>query len=224
MVKEGLEESVAALRAAQPDWAQLGAEGRAGLLLDLAKVLHARRAEVAVASAELDTAVASLVRLASEGPGWLASPGRVADAPLRARPLGVVAVVEGPSAPLAGPLRWLAPALLAGNACLLVPSDEAKGTALALRRALEDAQLPRGVVRLAPGATAEELLALPVDAVAWSGEPPAGWAERAGRAGQAWFVEAEGAPALLPAGHPGRVPLASERRLLLAFCKLQALR
>jgi succinate-semialdehyde dehydrogenase/glutarate-semialdehyde dehydrogenase len=68
------------------------------------------------------------------------------------------------------------PALVAGNTCVLKPASQGSLTALALRRAFEEAQLPRGVLRVVLGgaATGEALVKAPVDLVAFTGSQAAG--------------------------------------------------
>jgi RHH-type proline utilization regulon transcriptional repressor/proline dehydrogenase/delta 1-pyrroline-5-carboxylate dehydrogenase len=159
-------DAVAAARAAVRDWAALGAEVRAGYLLDLAKVVRARAEELqgVARPADVRACAALAQRLGSEGPGWLAGhSGRA----------GVAAGLSGAEAPLAMSACAALGALLAGHTCVLAPAPGAEAAALALRRALEEAQLPRGVLRLAPrgGPARAALLAARVDLAVVAGAP-----------------------------------------------------
>lgn len=184
-------DAVSALRVGQADWAALGAEARAGYLVDLAKVLRARRDDIAAtmsremgkplteALAEVDKGAAQALLLASQGPGWLADETVALEtrtAVVRAVPRGVVAAITPWNFPLWQALRSLMPALLAGNTCALKPAPQGTMTALALRRAFEEAQLPRGVLRVLTGgaATGEALVRAPVDVVVFTGSQSAG--------------------------------------------------
>ncbi|MEV0064180.1 aldehyde dehydrogenase family protein [Nocardia sp. NPDC050718] len=66
-------------------------------------------------------------------------------------PVGVVAMIVPWNAPLIAMSMKLAPALAAGCACVLKPSEEAPLTALALGRILLEAGVPAGVVNIVTG-------------------------------------------------------------------------
>ena len=65
-------------------------------------------------------------------------------------PVGVVAIVTPWNFPAAMITRKLAPALAAGNACVIKPPRETPLTALRIGELLEEAGLPPGVVNLVP--------------------------------------------------------------------------
>jgi alpha-ketoglutaric semialdehyde dehydrogenase len=68
-----------------------------------------------------------------------------------AQPLGVVGLISPWNFPVAIPVWKLAPALVAGNTCVLKPSPLTPLTAAALVRGLEETGLPAGVVNLVHG-------------------------------------------------------------------------
>jgi alpha-ketoglutaric semialdehyde dehydrogenase len=68
-----------------------------------------------------------------------------------AQPLGVVGLISPWNFPVAIPVWKLAPALVAGNACVLKPSPLTPMTAAMLVRGLEEVGLPAGVVNLVHG-------------------------------------------------------------------------
>lgn len=67
------------------------------------------------------------------------------------QPLGVVGLISPWNFPVAIPVWKIAPALVAGNTCLLKPSPLTPLTATALVRGLEEVGLPAGVVNLVHG-------------------------------------------------------------------------
>jgi acyl-CoA reductase-like NAD-dependent aldehyde dehydrogenase len=68
-----------------------------------------------------------------------------------AQPLGVVGLISPWNFPVAIPVWKLAPALVAGNTCVLKPSPLTPMTAAMLVRGLEEVGLPAGVVNLVHG-------------------------------------------------------------------------
>ncbi|MBF2761281.1 MAG: NAD-dependent succinate-semialdehyde dehydrogenase [Ectothiorhodospiraceae bacterium AqS1] len=93
-------------------------------------------------------------------------------------PVGVVAAFTPWNFPAVTPARKVAGALGAGCSCILKPSEETPGTALAMARALVDAGLPKGVLNVVFGQPAEvsrHLLASPtVRKVTFTGSIPVG--------------------------------------------------
>ncbi len=69
----------------------------------------------------------------------------------RPEPFGVVAAITAWNSPLLIAIWKLAPALAAGNTVVLKPSEFASASTLELMRALEDADLPSGVVNVLTG-------------------------------------------------------------------------
>lgn len=108
--------------------------------------------------------------------GWAdkleyAFPGR------RAKPLGVAGQVIPWNFPLLMAAWKLAPALAAGNTCVLKPAETTPLTALKLAEAIADADLPPGVVNIVTGAgdTGSAVVTHPgVDKVAFTGSTGVG--------------------------------------------------
>ena len=93
-------------------------------------------------------------------------PARNPDAMLTVlrEPVGPVAAFTPWNFPASQVARKLAPALAAGCTCVVKPSEETPGSALAIIRALDDVGLPKGVLHLVfgvPGEVAEHLIAAP---------------------------------------------------------------
>ena len=92
-----------------------------------------------------------------------ARPGTAMLAALR-EPVGVVAAFAPWNFPASQVARKLAPALAAGCTCVVKPSEETPGAALALARALDDAGLPKGVLSMVfgdPASISEQVIADP---------------------------------------------------------------
>jgi acyl-CoA reductase-like NAD-dependent aldehyde dehydrogenase len=93
-------------------------------------------------------------------------------------PVGVVAAITPWNAPLLIAVRKLAPALAAGNAVVLKPSEDAPLSQLYLGKLIEELELPAGVVSIVPGfgpSAGAPLVGHPgVDKVSFTGSPEAG--------------------------------------------------
>ncbi len=108
--------------------------------------------------------------------GWAdkleyAFPGR------KARPLGVAGQVIPWNFPLLMAAWKLAPALAAGNTCVLKPAETTPLTALHLARIFQEAELPPGVVNILTGAgeTGAALVGHPdIDKIAFTGSTDVG--------------------------------------------------
>jgi succinate-semialdehyde dehydrogenase/glutarate-semialdehyde dehydrogenase len=103
------------------------------------------------------------------------------------RPLGVVLAVMPWNFPYWQVFRFAAPALMAGNACVLKHASNVSGCALAIEEILREAGLPAGLFTtlLIPSPAVERVIAAPqVRAVTLTGSAPAGRsvAAAAGRA------------------------------------------
>src|SRR5207237_7635454 len=94
-----------------------------------------------------------------------------------ARPIGVAGQIMPWNFPLLMAAWKLAPALAAGNTCVLKPAETTSITALHLAEILQQAELPDGVVNIVTGAgeTGRALVDHPdVDKLAFSGSAAAG--------------------------------------------------
>ena len=141
---------------------------------EVGKPVWEARGEVEAAIGRVDAAIRAHAERSAQ---------RRVDAPLGARlavrhkPHGVVAVVTAYPSPLLLPTARIVPALLAGNAVVLKPSEHAPATALALIDCLHTAGVPRDCAVAVPGGPAEgqALAEHPdVDAVLFTGSSRVG--------------------------------------------------
>ncbi|MGV3479871.1 MAG: NAD-dependent succinate-semialdehyde dehydrogenase [Sphingobium sp.] len=166
----GAEAAIAAAAAAQPAWAARPARER-GLLLrrwaelildnrdDLARLMTAEQGKpLAEATGEVAYAAAFVEWFAEEGRRTYGDviPGHLANARIRVekRPVGVVAAITPWNFPAAMVTRKAAPALAAGCAVVLKPSELTPFSALALAALAEEAGLPTGLLNIVTGAPA----------------------------------------------------------------------
>jgi len=180
-------EAVAAARAAQPQWAEMGLVARRLLLGQLADALdcysgHFAKllgqetgADEAVATAEVGRAVAAL-RGTEVGE------------------TGVFGLVLDAGQPLAGFAEAIAPALLAGATLAVKPSPRAPSAVFALCELSARSAWPAGVINLIQGDTAaiEGLCAAGVDRLVYRGNAALG-------ANVGAIAEAAGTPYVLQA-------------------------
>ncbi|MBD2894021.1 2-aminomuconic 6-semialdehyde dehydrogenase [Actinomadura sp. RB99] len=202
--REAVDDAVAAARAAlRGPWGAGGAEERAAALRRIADGIEARFAEFVdaeVADTGRPRAFAETVDVpraignfrayadllygrperayTTQVPGWSAGGGQALNYTVR-RPLGVVAIISPWNLPLLLMTWKVAPALAAGNAVVVKPSEETPSTATLLARVVDQAGLPSGAFNLVhghgPGAAGELLTGHPgVDAIAFTGESATG--------------------------------------------------
>ena len=166
-------DAVRAARAAQPGWAKATAYNRGQVLYRVAEMLEGRRAQFAAevaavegiqaaeAAAQVDAAVDRLVWYAGwsdklaqvlgsanavAGPYWnISSP----------EPTGVVAVLAPAAPSLLGLVSTVAPAVVGGNAVVVVAPGATAVPASTLGEVLATSDLPGGVVNILTGDTAE---------------------------------------------------------------------
>jgi betaine-aldehyde dehydrogenase len=116
-------------------------------MLDNGKVLAECRAQAAAAAATFRYYAAVCETLGSE-----VTPSRGAYLSMTTyEPYGVVAAITPWNSPLTMEAQKVAPALAAGNAVILKPSEVTPSAALALGRAALDAGLPPGILNILPG-------------------------------------------------------------------------
>ena len=206
-----VEQTVEAAQAAYPAWARTPAPQRAEILRALWEVIKGRveefaraitlengkplresRSEVHAALKELDFQLGQGRRLGglhlcSEMPG--------VSCQLRREPLGVVSLITPWNFPLNVACRKLAPALVAGNCCLLKPADLTPISAELLFEALHEAKLPAGVANLVLGrgsVIGDTLVMHPaVKAVSFTGSTEVGVGIATRLAGRATKVQLE---------------------------------
>ncbi|HZS39475.1 MAG TPA: aldehyde dehydrogenase family protein [Polyangia bacterium] len=197
-----LDDAVAIARRAQSAWAERPAPERGEILLRCGKILEERRDAIAQlmaremgkclreARGDVQEAIDTCLYAAGEGRRLF---GRTVPSELPSkwaltmpRPLGVVAAVTPWNFPIAVPSWKIVPALLAGNAVVWKPAEEAPATGHELWRALVDGGVPAGALGIVHGG-AEVGRALVahagVDAITFTGSTAAGReiAEVAGR-------------------------------------------
>ncbi|MEX2333460.1 MAG: NAD-dependent succinate-semialdehyde dehydrogenase [Pseudohongiella sp.] len=180
---------------AQQQWQQTSLQARAQALSDLAVQLRKQQGRLArLASEEMGKTLASAESevekcawvcdyYAEQGPAMLVDehlPTQDDDGVQRFvsyQPLGVVLAIMPWNFPYWQVFRFLAPALMAGNAVLLKHASNVPGCALAIEQLLLDAGLSENLLRtvLVPGAKAAALIEHPVvKAVTFTGSTEAG--------------------------------------------------
>ncbi|GAB2758667.1 aldehyde dehydrogenase family protein [Salinifilum aidingensis] len=172
--RKDVRDAVAAAVKAADGWAATSPHNRGQVLYRVAEMLESRRAEFTAlldasgaelaapdTSAVVDLAVDRLVWYA----GWtdkigtvLGSPNPVAGPLLSVsapRPVGVVGVVCPAASPLLAAVSLLAPALAAGNACVVLASEPDPIPASTLAEVLATSDVPDGLVNVLSGSPAE---------------------------------------------------------------------
>lgn len=173
--------AVAAARSSRAEgpWGRMRPAERGRLLARMGDVVSRNAARLGAVETRDNGKLLRSIRSSLEPGGWLVESfhyyaglcdkfeGRVipADVPgmfnyLRFEPFGVVGLVLPWNSPI-GTLVWkLAPALAAGNAVVIKPSEHASCSSLELMEVLLEADLPEGVVNVVTGygATAGEAL------------------------------------------------------------------
>jgi len=206
-----VEQTLAKAAAAFPTWARTPAPKRAEWLrtvweimkaraedfartitLENGKTLRESRMEVQAALKEWDFQIGQGRRLGgrhleSELPGVTCE--------LRREPLGVVSLITPWNFPLNVACRKLAPALVAGNCCVLKPADLTPMSAALLFEAIHEAKLPAGVANLVFGrgsVIGDVLVSHPtVKAISFTGSTEVGVGIATRLAGRATKVQLE---------------------------------
>lgn len=187
-----LAEIAARSRMAQPAWAALGFEGRIAVLRRFIEALEARRADVAaalqidtgrrrVAGIEIDSVHGALAGAVAATAGfettdWL--PGRAAPHIRHApqwRPYALVGVISPWNFPLLLSMIDAMPALVAGCAVIVKPSEVTPRFAAPVMAAIADVPELRDILVFAPGdgATGQALVDL-VDCICFTGSVATG--------------------------------------------------
>ena len=158
--RKDVRDAVRAARAAFPKWAGLTAYNRGQVVYRIAEMLEARRAEFAelcTGPGEVERSIDRLVWYA----GWadklaqvLGSSNPVAGPYFNftvPEPTGVVGIVAPEEPPLAGLVSRLAPAIVGGNATVVLTSEGSPLAAVELAEVLATSDVPGGVVNLLTG-------------------------------------------------------------------------
>lgn len=156
--------AVQAAKAAQKEWKRMPAVARGDVLRRLADALVARKAEIGQALAlesgkSLEDAsneavyAAEVTRYHAEWARRIEGEVIPSDSPnenlvMHREPLGVVACLIPFNYPVYTLLRKIAPALIAGNAVVVRPSNNTPTSAFEIAKAVEDAGFPNGLVSI----------------------------------------------------------------------------
>ncbi len=166
--RKDIREAVVAARSAFPTWSALTAFNRGQILYRIAEMLEGRAeqfiaelkksgVDTAGARAELDLSIDRLVFYAGFSDKFqsiLSSVNPVSASYFNfsiLEPVGVVGILSGESAPLLSLVSTLAPVIVSGNTCVIVPSNTAPTPALSFAEVLATSDLPAGVVNLVTG-------------------------------------------------------------------------
>ncbi len=162
--RKDLRDAVRAARAAQPGWAGATAYNRGQVVYRVAEMLEARRADLAAfcsGTGEVDRSIDRLVWYA----GWADKLAQVLGGtnPVAGpyfnftipEPTGVVGILAPDEPALEGLVSRLAPAIVGGNAAVLVASETHPLAAVELGEVLATSDVPGGVVNILTGQRAE---------------------------------------------------------------------
>jgi aldehyde dehydrogenase (NAD+) len=191
---EDVDAAVAAAANAWPGWAALPAAKRGTILARAAEAIESRVEDIAqdmtremgkpLRESRLESARAAQIFRFFSGECWRAVGEMFEQSATgstvftRRRPLGVVGLITPWNFPAAIPAWKTAPALAYGNTVVLKLAQDAPLTGLHLARALEEAELPEGVLNVVIGRgseVGEPLVADPrVPAISFTGSVPVG--------------------------------------------------
>jgi acyl-CoA reductase-like NAD-dependent aldehyde dehydrogenase len=162
--RKDLRDAVRAAREAFPQWAGMTAYNRGQVLYRVAEMMEGRAgqfAELTGSEAEVSSAVDCWVWYA----GWADKLGQVLGSsnPVAGpyfnftvpEPTGVVGVVAPEEPPLAGLVARLAPAIVGGNAVVVIASERRPLAAITLAEVLATSDVPGGVVNVLTGRKSE---------------------------------------------------------------------
>ena len=162
--RKDVRDAVRAARQAFPGWAAMTAYNRGQILYRIAEMMESRRSEFADLCSgpeEVDRSIDRFVWYA----GWadklaqvLGSSNPVAgpyfNCPVP-EPTGVVGIVAPDEPPLAGLVSRLAPAVVGGNATVVLASETVPLAAVELAEVIATSDVPAGVVNIITGHRAE---------------------------------------------------------------------
>lgn len=162
--RKDLRDAVRSARTAQPGWAGATAYNRGQVLYRLAETIESRRADLAAhcsGEGEVDTAIDRVVWYA----GWADKLAQVLGGtnPVAGpyfnftipEPTGVVGILAPDEPALEGLISRLAPAIVGGNAAVVVASEQHPVAAIELAEAFATSDFPGGVVNILTGHRAE---------------------------------------------------------------------
>ena len=162
--RKDLRDAVRAARTAQPGWATATAYNRGQVLYRIAETMESRHADLATYCSgpqEVDTAIDRMVWYA----GWSDKLAQVLGGtnPVAGpyfnftipEPTGVVGILAPDEPALEGLVSRLAPAIVGGNAAIVVASEGHPLAAIEFAEALATSDVPGGVVNILTGQRAE---------------------------------------------------------------------
>ncbi len=162
--RKDIRDAVRAARGAQPKWGAMTAYNRGQVLYRVAEMMEARVAELAELCSGEDEVARSIDRFVWYA-GWadklaqvLGSSNPVAGPYFNftlPEPTGVVGIVAPAEPALEGLVSRLAPALVGGNAVVLIASEQHPLAAIELAEALATSDVPGGVVNIITGLQSE---------------------------------------------------------------------
>lgn len=171
--RKDVRDAVVAARAAQPKWLATPPGTRGLVLYRLAEMMEARHEELVervaeglnLSAGDAETEVVAAIDRTIWYAGWcdkynaLLSTRNPVGGPhfnfSTAEPTGVVGVLAPDDPALLGLVTVLLPALVAGNAVVLVPSEKDPRTAVIFAEALATSDVPAGVVNILTGFRSE---------------------------------------------------------------------
>ncbi len=162
--RKDLRDAVRAARTAQPGWAGATAYNRGQVVYRVAEMLEARHAGLAALCSGTDEVDRSIDRLVWYA-GWADKLAQVLGGtnPVAGpyfnftipEPTGVVGILAPDAPALEGLVSRLAPAIVGGNATVLVASETRPLAAVELAEVLDTSDIPAGVVNILTGNRAE---------------------------------------------------------------------
>jgi acyl-CoA reductase-like NAD-dependent aldehyde dehydrogenase len=162
--RKDLRDAVRAARAAFPGWAGATAYNRGQVLYRLAEMMEARRSDLTSLCSGTDEVDCSIDRVVWYA-GWADKLAQVLGGtnPVAGpyfnftipEPTGVVGILAPDEPALEGLVSRLAPAIVGGNAAVVVASEPRPLAAIELSEAIATADVPAGVVNVLTGQRAE---------------------------------------------------------------------
>ena len=162
--RKDLRDAVRAARAAFPGWAGATAYNRGQVLYRLAEMMETRRSDLASLCSGADEVDCSIDRVVWYA-GWADKLAQVLGGtnPVAGpyfnftipEPTGVVGILAPDEPALEGLVSRLAPAIVGGNAAVVVASEPRPLAAIELSEAIATADVPAGVVNVLMGQRAE---------------------------------------------------------------------
>ncbi len=168
--RKDLRDAVRAARAAQPGWAGRTAYNRGQILYRVAELMEGRRSQFEAELADIGAAdpargVSAAIDRWVWYAGWADKIGQVLGGtnPVAGpyfnftvpEPTGVVGIVAPQDQALLGLVSRLAPAIVSGNAAVVLASEKGPLPAVSLGEVLATSDVPGGVVNLLTGFTKE---------------------------------------------------------------------